>query len=175
MGNSDSHEVTFEKQEGKFVQTADGIKLSPALIQKLADGDDQSNKKQNENPPNDRSSEESARLAQECQILLDEREKQMASLAQKYQEDLENERQKHQQFYDLSIEEFEKSAKAVEKKFKKPNSEPVCKSFQDELVECYKNNPGRPLDCSEHLASFKRCVNIAKESVLSSRVEPEGA
>ncbi|XP_002124656.2 MICOS complex subunit mic25-a [Ciona intestinalis] len=163
MGNSDSHEVTLEKDGEKFVQTADGIKLSPALVSKLSTKAE-SNRNAGDSPKN---ADDSAKLAHECQILLDEREKQMTALAEKFQSDLQKEKEKHQQFYELSLEEFQNAADEAEKKFRKPQLVPVCRTFQDDLIECYKNNPGRLLDCSEYMGRFKKCVNNAKESLLS--------
>jgi len=59
-------------------------------------------------------------------------------------------------------EEFEAAAKRVDKKFRPSGFESVCRPAQNSLVDCYNDNPGKPLACYKQLNQFKQCVADTK-------------
>nr|CAB3230432.1 MICOS complex subunit MIC19 [Phallusia mammillata] len=171
MGNSGSNEVTIEKDGDQFIETAEGVQLSTSLVQKMS-----SNKMPNESGHNSKIKQEKevSKLLEEYQSIIDEREKQLTDLSQKWKNDLEQEKEKHKTFCDQSYEEFQRSAHETESKFKKPTLKPVCETLQQQLIDCYKNNSKQVLNCSTALKDFTQCVNKAKSSLLCEN-SPDGA
>jgi len=62
-------------------------------------------------------------------------------------------------------DEFESAANRVEKKFEPSGFQSVCSSAQSSLLDCYQNNPGKPLACSVQLDEFKDCVAKSKSKL----------
>ncbi|XP_076803629.1 MICOS complex subunit mic25-like [Clavelina lepadiformis] len=178
MGNNASSEVTIDRDAENFIKTGDGIKLSPSILQRMSEEEGQGDGQDIHRIPNETTSvqesesvKEAQQLAEDRQKILDEREKQLSLLNEKWEKELSKERAKQQKFHDLTVEAFEQSAKEVEEKFKHPELKPVCKNLQDAMLECYRNNNGRILDCSQSVKNFQNCVVTAKESFLK---EPRG-
>lgn len=171
MGNRGSKEVTLELDGDKFIETGDGIKLSANMIHHmtLQNGGDGMN---NQAPPEHGLKSSSNHvdmdmMRQQFQELLDEREKEIVRLKEKSIQDLENERAKNKEFHQLTLEECTKAAEEVKKAFKQPNFKPICENFQKQVVDCYKNNPGQSLKCSEYLKDFQVCVRNTNDSVFN--------
>ena len=40
---------------------------------------------------------------------------------------------------------------------------PICKDLEQQMLQCYKQNPGRSLDCSDVVRSYQHCVNNARK------------
>ena len=40
---------------------------------------------------------------------------------------------------------------------------PICKDLEEQVLQCYKQNPGRSLDCSDTVRSYQQCVNNARK------------
>lgn len=40
---------------------------------------------------------------------------------------------------------------------------PICKDLEQQVLQCYKQNPGRSLDCSDTVRSYQQCVNNARK------------
>ena len=163
MGSSGTKEVELTLDGDDFIQTGDGVKLSPSLLKTMGANSEQIINKEI-------LSQEKGKIAREYQVLLDEREKEISRLVEKGKEDLENEREKHEKLYQLTIEEFNKSADDVEQKFLKSTLKPICGKLQASLLECYKNNPKAILDCSEDLKNFRDCIDNTKDSLLKNKI-----
>lgn len=110
--------------------------------------------------------EECERVVKATRELLDEREKQMTSVVESWKEKLDEEKKKHEDFYNLTMQEFEDAVSRTENKFIKPSLRPICDGLQSSLVDCYKNHPNRTLECSRQVAEFSRCVENVKQNIL---------
>lgn len=40
---------------------------------------------------------------------------------------------------------------------------PICKDLEHQVLQCYKQNPGRSPDCSDTVRSYQQCVNNARK------------
>ena len=40
---------------------------------------------------------------------------------------------------------------------------PICKDLKQQILQCYKQNPGRSLDCSDAVRNYQQCVNNARK------------
>jgi len=166
MGNSGSSDVTIEKGGEHFFQTGDGVKLSPALIERMSSNESfSSNVDQQEIIDQTRSEiNEAKTLLDEYRKIVDEREKQLTDLNNKWNDRLEEEKLKHEEFYKTSFESFQQAVDETEKKFSKPVLKPICEDLQKSLVNCYLENHNHTLNCSQNLKEFQICVNHAKDS-----------
>ncbi|XP_039262452.2 MICOS complex subunit mic25-a-like [Styela clava] len=177
MGNSGSSDVTLEREDDKYVLTGDGIKLSPALLDRMLSQETEN--ENNEDVERVRKAaadvivkerqklEEVERVATATRELLQEREKQMTDLVETWKDKLENEKQKHKNFYDLTIQEFEDAVNQTESKLRKPSLKPICESFRDSVLQCYAENPKKILNCSKTVAEFTKCVENTKQDLLN--------
>ena len=170
MGNPGSKEFAFAREGDDFIHTGDGVRLSSSLIRTMTIENENTPKpKQNdtnfsEEPTNKNNAKQTTSIAKEYQALLEAREKEIARLV----EVGNMERAKNDMFYKLTVDEFAKAAQDVEQKFIKPTLKPVCEPLQSSLLNCYKNNPQKILDCSKDLQKFKDCVSYRKEALLKS-------
>jgi len=84
-------------------------------------------------------------------------------------QELEAEQKKLQKISKNAYEEFDSAAKSVEGKFKPAGIRPVCSSLQSSLIECYQQNPGKPMQCSEELSSLKACVAAVRQDFMTGK------
>jgi len=75
---------------------------------------------------------------------------------------IKNEQDKLARISQTAHEEFEAAAKRVDQKFRPSGFESVCRPAQNNLVDCYNDNPGKPLACYKQLNDFKKCVADTK-------------
>ena len=170
MGNQGAKEFTFAREGDEFIQTGDGVKLSSSLVRSMTIENEEIERDStvSEVSPDKNSSLDTTKLAKEYQSLLDEREKEISRLIEKGKIDLENERAKNDMFYQLTIDEFTKAANDVEQQFIKPTLKPVCEHLQTTLLDCYKKNPKKILDCSLDVKNFQDCVAYTKEAIFKN-------
>lgn len=67
------------------------------------------------------------------------------------------------------ITSFEKASQEVDELFKRRyQSTPVCHSLQQQVYECYKQNPNQTLNCIELVNKYIRCVEDERLKVSSN-------
>ncbi|XP_039180680.1 MICOS complex subunit MIC19 isoform X4 [Crotalus tigris] len=79
----------------------------------------------------------------------------------------EDERMKSQllssQFYKVTTEQYEKAVKEVKSRFKRYKTDPVCVDLQNQIFQCYQQNPKETLSCSALAAEYFKCVQHARQ------------
>ncbi|XP_065909394.1 MICOS complex subunit MIC19-like [Dysidea avara] len=87
-----------------------------------------------------------------------------------YKQELQKEQRKIEHFQQMSAQHFSQEAEVVHQKFEStPLTKlvPVCKDLEQQVLQCYKQNPGRSLNCSDVVRNYQECVNKARKGVLA--------
>lgn len=87
-----------------------------------------------------------------------------------YKNRLKEEQKKNAEYQQISAENFNHAAEEVKRKFETtPMARlvPICKDVEQQMLQCYKQNPGRSLDCSDVVRSYQQCVNKARKGVVA--------
>lgn len=87
-----------------------------------------------------------------------------------YKDKLKEEQKKNAEYEKIRAENFNRAAEEVKQKFEStPMARlvPICKDLEQQMLQCYKQNPGRSLDCSDVVRSYQHCVNNARKGVLA--------
>jgi hypothetical protein len=67
------------------------------------------------------------------------------------------------------ITSFEKASQDVDEMFKRRyQSTPICQSLQQQVYECYKQNPQQTLNCIEVVNKYIKCVEDERLKVSSN-------
>uniref|UniRef100_A0A3P9NQ65 MICOS complex subunit Mic25-like n=1 Tax=Poecilia reticulata TaxID=8081 RepID=A0A3P9NQ65_POERE len=107
-------------------------------------------------------------MAQLYARQLEEREKEMKKRNELYKEHVSKLEAKCAKFYKVSAENFQKGKEETLKRFARFNIQPLCEDLQDQILKCYKENPGRTLTCSGIASAYMQCVDNAKKDKLTT-------
>ncbi|TGZ66541.1 hypothetical protein CRM22_005263 [Opisthorchis felineus] len=85
----------------------------------------------------------------------------------KYERELENEynarlrvvEQRNEELFKQAAEEYTRTVERLENKYMRSTPGGCCTAAEQRVEDCYKNNPGRPLQCSQLVKEYIRCVN----------------
>ncbi|KAM4711751.1 coiled-coil-helix-coiled-coil-helix domain containing 3a isoform 3-T3 [Anableps anableps] len=106
-----------------------------------------------------------------AQLLVKQLEAREADLKKQdafYREQVARLEERSAQFYKLTTENYHKAADQVNAKFKRYEVYPVCGDLQGQILNCYKDNAGKTLNCSNIAALYLQCVNNAKQNKLKT-------
>jgi len=94
-----------------------------------------------------------------------------AELEDLYVQKLKDLQDKHAELNKKTNEQFTKAVKEVEGKFLDFTAVPVCQDLQATLLKCYQDNPHEILKCSSVVNAFSTCVERARITASSTRVQ----
>ncbi|XP_062861590.1 coiled-coil-helix-coiled-coil-helix domain containing 3a isoform X1 [Trichomycterus rosablanca] len=97
---------------------------------------------------------------------LEAKDKQLKNQDAFYREQLRNMEERSTQFFKVTNENYHKAADEVNAKFKRYEISPVCADLQSQILNCYKENSGTTLLCSNLASLYMQCVNNAKQNKL---------
>ncbi|XP_060759421.1 coiled-coil-helix-coiled-coil-helix domain containing 3a [Neoarius graeffei] len=97
---------------------------------------------------------------------LEEREQQLKKQDAFYREQLRKLEERSAQIYKVTNENYHKAADEVNAKFRRYEISPVCAELQGHVLQCYRENAGKTLQCSSLASLYLQCVNSAKQSKL---------
>ncbi|KAF7224074.1 transcript variant X1 [Nothobranchius furzeri] len=94
---------------------------------------------------------------------LEEKEKEIKQKGTLYKEHVAKLQAKCSEFYEVSAKNFQEGKEEAQKRFARFNVQPVCGDLQDQILKCYKENPGKTLTCSRIASAYMQCVDNAKK------------
>ncbi|XP_016093860.1 MICOS complex subunit MIC19-like isoform X2 [Sinocyclocheilus grahami] len=97
---------------------------------------------------------------------LEERDKELRKQDAFYREQVAKLKERSAQFYKVTDENYHKAADEVNAKFKRYEISPVCTDLQGQILNCYRENAGKTLLCSNIASRYMQCVNSAKQDKL---------
>jgi len=101
-------------------------------------------------------------IASDLSEQISTEQNKLVEVTESLTQQIKNEQDKLARISQTAHEEFEAAAKRVDKKFRPSGFESVCRPAQNNLVDCYNENPGKPLACYKQLNQFKQCVADTK-------------
>merc|ERR1719457_505567 len=101
-------------------------------------------------------------IASDLSEQISTEQNKLVEVTESLTQQIKNEQDKLARISQTAHEEFEAAAKRVDKKFRPSGFESVCRPAQNSLVDCYNENPGKPLACYKQLNQFKQCVADTK-------------
>jgi len=96
-----------------------------------------------------------------------------AELEDLYVKKLKDLQDKHAELNKKTNEQFAQAVQEVEGKFLDYTAVPVCQDLQSALLQCYQANPHEILKCSSVVNAFSVCVERARITASSTRVQSE--
>jgi len=97
-----------------------------------------------------------------------EKEEELKKLEDYWKERLQRQEEAHVAQAKLTESEIAARASQIQSLFKPATTRDLCRDGRDAVKECYTANPGSTLLCREKVLEFSKCVNKARESVLTS-------
>ncbi|KAM3832760.1 LOW QUALITY PROTEIN: MICOS complex subunit MIC19 [Vipera latastei] len=94
---------------------------------------------------------------------LEEKEKELKKHETYYKEQLNRLEERSSQFYKVTTEQYEKAVAEVKSRFKRYKADPVCVDLQNQIFQCYQQNPKETLSCSALAAEYFKCVQHARQ------------
>ncbi|XP_039180678.1 MICOS complex subunit MIC19 isoform X2 [Crotalus tigris] len=94
---------------------------------------------------------------------LEGKEKELKKRETYYKEQLNHLEERSSQFYKVTTEQYEKAVKEVKSRFKRYKTDPVCVDLQNQIFQCYQQNPKETLSCSALAAEYFKCVQHARQ------------
>uniref|UniRef100_A0A6B2F9S1 CHCH domain-containing protein n=1 Tax=Bothriechis nubestris TaxID=1766655 RepID=A0A6B2F9S1_9SAUR len=94
---------------------------------------------------------------------LEGKEKELKKRETYYKEQLNRLEERSSQFYKVTTEQYEKAVKEVKSRFKRYKADPVCVDLQNQIFQCYQQNPKETLRCSALAAEYFKCVQHARQ------------
>ncbi|XP_063165003.1 MICOS complex subunit MIC19 [Candoia aspera] len=94
---------------------------------------------------------------------LEEKERELKKHETYYKEQLARLEERSSQFYKVTTEQYQKAVDAVESRFKRYKSNPVCADLQSKILQCYQENPKETLSCSALANEYFKCVHRARQ------------
>uniref|UniRef100_A0A098M1B4 Coiled-coil-helix-coiled-coil-helix domain-containing protein 3 n=1 Tax=Hypsiglena sp. JMG-2014 TaxID=1550645 RepID=A0A098M1B4_9SAUR len=94
---------------------------------------------------------------------LEEKEKELKKHETYYKEQLNRLEERSSQFYKVTTEQYEKAVNEVKSRFKRYKADPVCGDLQNQIFQCYQQNPKETLSCSALAAEYFKCVQHARQ------------
>lgn len=82
-----------------------------------------------------------------------------------YREQVARLEERSAQFYKVTTENYHKAADQLSGRFKRYEAVPVCTDLQSQILQCYRDNGGRTLQCSGIAARYLECVNESKNKL----------
>ncbi|XP_026541510.1 MICOS complex subunit Mic19-like [Notechis scutatus] len=94
---------------------------------------------------------------------LEEKEKELKKHETYYKEQLNRLEERSSQFYKVTTEQYEKAVEEVKSRFKRYKADPVCVDLQNQIFQCYQQNPKETLSCSALATEYFKCVRHARQ------------
>ncbi|XP_058046038.1 MICOS complex subunit MIC19 [Ahaetulla prasina] len=94
---------------------------------------------------------------------LEQKEKELKKQETYYKEQLNRLEERSSQFYKVTTEQYEKAVNEVKSRFKRYKTDPVCGDLQNQILQCYQENPKETLSCSTLAAEYFKCVQHARQ------------
>ncbi|KER33923.1 hypothetical protein T265_00360 [Opisthorchis viverrini] len=66
---------------------------------------------------------------------------------------------KNEELFKQAAEEYTRTVERLENKYMRSTPGGCCTAAEQRVEDCYKSNPGRPLQCSQLVKEYIRCVN----------------
>lgn len=93
---------------------------------------------------------------------LEEKDAESRIRENKLQEEIDALRTKVSEKEDLTIEKFNQAVEETKQKFSQPIKMPACQQLKNNVLNCYKQNPTRALNCSQQVRDFLHCVETSQ-------------
>ncbi|XP_048864915.1 coiled-coil-helix-coiled-coil-helix domain containing 3a isoform X2 [Brienomyrus brachyistius] len=111
---------------------------------------------------------EDERLRAELNVQkLEQRDRDLRKQDAFYKEQLAKLEQRSARFYEVSTKSYHKAVEEVSSKFRRYEINPVCTDLQELILQCYKENSGQTLTCSNIASLYLQCVNNAKQNKVT--------
>uniref|UniRef100_U3FXA7 Coiled-coil-helix-coiled-coil-helix domain-containing protein 3 n=1 Tax=Micrurus fulvius TaxID=8637 RepID=U3FXA7_MICFL len=94
---------------------------------------------------------------------LEAKEKELKKHETYYKEQLNRLEERSSQFYKVTTEQYEKAVEEVKSRFKRYKTDPICVDLQNQIFQCYQQNPKETLSCSALAAEYYKCVQHARQ------------
>uniref|UniRef100_A0A1A7XB58 Coiled-coil-helix-coiled-coil-helix domain containing 3 n=2 Tax=Iconisemion striatum TaxID=60296 RepID=A0A1A7XB58_9TELE len=94
---------------------------------------------------------------------LEEKENEMKKRDALHKEHVAKLQAKCSEFYEVSAKNFQEGKEETLKRFARFKVQPMCRDLQDQILKCYKENPGKTLTCSRIASAYMQCVDNAKK------------
>lgn len=114
-------------------------------------------------------------VAEEYKALVDSLQADTARLTEDrkqrdefYKQKLTGLESQNKELFESSKVKFSEAVAQTEKRFHRPSRSPVCVEAQRQVMECYKNNVGKTLNCSSIVAAYIQCVDQHRHAVITS-------
>lgn len=91
-----------------------------------------------------------------------EKEKELAEAESYWRKRFAKQEREHTALTHLEVSAMNSTAEKLSKAFAVEKCPPVCQEVRATLVDCYKQNPQKPLLCSETVKKFSQCVRSTR-------------
>ncbi|XP_003747367.1 MICOS complex subunit MIC25 [Galendromus occidentalis] len=92
----------------------------------------------------------------------------MEKLDQEWRGRLDDLANQNKQLYKLATDKFTGSVAEVHQKYVGDRHQAVCQNTQNAVMQCYRKNQKKPLECSREVVAFQNCVSATRLN-LSAR------
>uniref|UniRef100_A0A1E1XUT1 Putative head-elevated expression protein n=1 Tax=Amblyomma sculptum TaxID=1581419 RepID=A0A1E1XUT1_AMBSC len=84
-----------------------------------------------------------------------------------WRERLKEVERQNQELYKLATDKFAGAVTQVEEKYAQHKCVPVCEEHQQKVMACYEKNQHAPLNCSQLVEAFTKCVHEARKDIAA--------
>lgn len=97
---------------------------------------------------------------------LEKKEAELKALDAFYREQIAQLEKRNLDHFKSSAEQFHAAASRSEANIRQRSMTPVCTNLQAQILNCYRENGGQTLRCSDLAKEYMQCIDAAKKSLL---------